>query len=73
MMSHKKINDSKRHRSSNVSYEEKELLLKIALEKKNILENKCSNASSWKYKNTCWLHITEMFNSATTGCVRKKL
>lgn len=60
-MSRKKT-DGKRHRSSNISYNEKEFLLKIALEKNiYILKNKHSNSSSWKDENSRWLDITKMF------------
>jgi len=64
-----KNNELKRARATNFSFNEKELLLKYALENQNILENKESNAVSWKDKNKCWLKIAEQYNSATLGCV----
>jgi len=63
-------NTEKRARATNFNFREKELLLNIALENRHILENKESNAVSWKDKNKCWLNIAETYNSTTTGCVR---
>lgn len=63
-------NTEKRARATNFNFREKELLLNIALENRHILENKESNAVSWKNKNKCWLNIAETYNSTTTGCVR---
>uniref|UniRef100_A0A2S2PIU3 Regulatory protein zeste n=1 Tax=Schizaphis graminum TaxID=13262 RepID=A0A2S2PIU3_SCHGA len=62
--------NKKRVRSTNFSFIEKELLLKFALQKKKILENKESNAVSWNDKNIAWVGIAEKFNAATPGCVR---
>ena len=59
----------KRKRSGNFSSEETELLLDLALSKKAILENKQSNAVSWKEKEKTWKNISDIFNSKTTGCV----
>lgn len=64
-----KSNAFKRARATNFSFNEKELFLKYAIENQNILENKESNAVSWKEKNICWLKIAEQYNSATSGCV----
>ncbi|KAL5237444.1 hypothetical protein ACI65C_004854 [Semiaphis heraclei] len=63
-----KSNAFKRARATNFSFNEKELFLKYAIENQNILENKESNAVSWKEKNICWLKIAEQYNSATSGC-----
>lgn len=60
----------KRVRSTNFSFSEKELLLKFALQKKRVLENKESNAVSWNDKNITWVGIAEKYNAATLGCVR---
>lgn len=60
---------NKRSRSANFSFEERELLLKCAIQNKYILENKESNAVTWKDKNECWLKISEQYNSTTPGCV----
>lgn len=70
-MSSKDSNEGKRIRSTNFSFLEKELLLKYAIEYKHILENKESNAVSWKENNKCWSTISEYYNSTTTGCVSK--
>jgi len=64
-----KNNALKRTRATNFSFNEKELLLKYAVDNQNILENKESNAVSWEDKNRCWLKIAEQYNSATLGCV----
>lgn len=60
---------SKRSRATNFSFAEKELMLKYAIEYKHILENKESNAISWKEKNNCWSKIADQYNSTSTGCV----
>lgn len=59
----------KRKRSNNFSFAEKELLLKLTLSKKNILENKVSNAVAWKDKEKAWEEISLEYNNQTTGCV----
>lgn len=59
----------KRKRSSNFSFSNKELLLKIALSRKAVLENKTSNAVTWKDKEKCWENIAIEFNSQTGGSV----
>lgn len=64
-------NSDKRPRATNFSFREKELLLKIALEHRNVLKNKESNAVTWKDKNICWSKIADIYNSSTSGCVRK--
>lgn len=66
------MSSSKRTRASNFSFEEKELLLKYAIENRYVLENKVSNTVSWKDKNRCWLKISEAYNSTTSGCVSTK-
>jgi len=63
------MSSNKRNRATNFSFEEKELLLKYAIENKSVLENKVSNSVSWKDKNQCWLKISEAYNSTTSGCV----
>ncbi|KAL4136348.1 hypothetical protein QTP88_007896 [Uroleucon formosanum] len=60
----------KKQRSTNFTFYEKELLLKHALQNRHVLENKESNAVTWKDKQKCWLKITELYNSETTGCPR---
>ena len=44
--------------ATNFSFYEKELLLKYAIQNKYMLENKQSNAVSWKDKNMCWLKMS---------------
>ncbi|XP_050062767.1 fibrinogen silencer-binding protein-like [Aphis gossypii] len=62
--------NKKRVRSTNFSFSEKELLLKFALQKKRVLENKESNAVSWNDKNRAWVEIAEKYNAATLDCPR---
>jgi len=61
---------SKRKRSNNFSFTEKELLLKIALSRKTVLENKSSNAVTWKDKEKTWGEIAVQYNSQSPGSVR---
>lgn len=68
-MTSKNTNAVKRTRATNFSFAEKELLLKYVIENNHILENKESSAVSWKDKNDCWVKISELYNSTTTGCV----
>lgn len=72
-MSSKVLKEVKRSRGTNFSFIEKELMLKYAIENKHILENKESNATSWKEKNECWSKIADHYNSTSTGCVSKYL
>lgn len=60
---------NKRKRSYNFSYAEKELLLKIALPRRKVLENKTSNAVTWKHKENAWKEIATQFNSQTPESV----
>jgi len=59
----------KRKRSSNFSFSDKEFLLKNALSRKAVLENKTSNAVTWKDKEKCWENIAIEFNRQTGGSV----
>lgn len=61
---------SKRKRSNNFSFIEKEMLLKIALSRKTVLENKSSNAVTWKDKEKTWEEIATQYNSQSPGSVR---
>lgn len=73
-MSSKVSKEIKRSRATNFSFIEKELMLKYAIQYKHIiLENKESNATSWKEKNKCWSKIADCYNSTSTGCVSKSL
>jgi hypothetical protein len=60
---------NKRKRSTNFSNTEKELLLKIVLPRLTVLENKTSNAVTWKHKENAWKEITDQFNSQTLESV----
>lgn len=61
---------SKRKRSNNFCFTEKELLLKIALSRKTVLENKSSNAVTWKDKEKTWGEIAVQYNSQSPASVR---
>ncbi|KAF0762993.1 fibrinogen silencer-binding protein-like [Aphis craccivora] len=61
---------NKKKRSNNFSFTEKELLLKIAISKKTVLENKSSNAVTWKDKEKIWREIAVQYNSQSSRFVR---
>lgn len=60
---------NKRKRSNNFTFAEKELLLKIALPRKSVLEDRTSNALTWKKKENSWEEIATLFNSMTPESV----
>lgn len=55
----------KRDRSSNFTREEIDLLTKLVGMNKNIIENKKSDAVTWKEKELCWKAIEASFNSTS--------
>jgi hypothetical protein len=59
----------KRKRATNFGFSEKELLLKLCLKNKKVLENKCSNSVTWKDKEKVWADIESEFNCQTMGSV----
>lgn len=58
----------KRSRAPNFSNEEVRLLLQLALQEKDILENKRTDSEAWKLKAETWQKISDNFN-ATSGKV----
>jgi hypothetical protein len=56
-------------RSSNFTMGEKDLLLQLALKRKDILECKRTNAVTWHEKNEAWRKIAEDFCASTVGPV----
>lgn len=63
----------KKKRAPNFSAREKSLLLNTVYSFKNIIENKKTNAQSWKEKDEAWEKVTKAFNSQTVeGYPRSK-
>lgn len=58
-------NKKKRCRAPNFTTKETHLLLKLALDRKDILENKSSDSDIWKLKEDTWNNICELFNSSS--------
>lgn len=54
-------------RSSNFSFSERSLLIKIALKSKAVLENKKTDAITWRQKEEEWNKIEKEFNSYSNG------
>lgn len=57
----------KRERSANFNVEERDILVSLALKYKDILENKQSDASTWKTKEKAWKCIEGEFNARSGG------
>lgn len=55
--------NNKRKRNINFNKREEELLVELVQEKKDIIENKKTDAIMWKEKEKCWDVITAEFNS----------
>ncbi|XP_071053897.1 nuclear apoptosis-inducing factor 1-like [Onthophagus taurus] len=62
-------NDNKKKRNANYSKQEMELLIDLIIEKKNIVENKKSDAVHWQEKHQTWSEIARAM-TATTGIDR---
>lgn len=60
---------SERKRESNFTNAEIDLLLHLCNTNKKILENKTTNAVTWKEKILAWEKIHTQFNSTTDGPV----
>lgn len=58
-----------RKRETNFTNFEIDLLLQLCNKNKKILENKTTNAVTWKEKTLAWDKIHSEFNSATEGPV----
>lgn len=61
----------KNQRCPNFTAAERILLIKLANKKSGILENKKTDAVTWRDKENCWKLIEKEFNSSTTGPVSK--
>lgn len=60
----KKMSQSKQ-RSANFSKSEEEKLVALVLEKKNIFENKKTDAVTSKQKDTAWEKLAQQFNASS--------
>lgn len=68
-----KMTELSRKRAPNFSLKEKTLLINTIHLYKNIIENKQTNATTWRDKDLAWTKITDNFNSQTEeGCFRTK-
>ncbi|CAG9770028.1 unnamed protein product [Ceutorhynchus assimilis] len=56
----------------NYSVSEKSLLLSIVQRFKNVVENKKTDAVTWREKDSAWEKIAEIFSSKSTGVLRTK-
>ncbi|KAF2887368.1 hypothetical protein ILUMI_18808 [Ignelater luminosus] len=64
------MESAKRPRTANFDREEVRLLVDVALNYKNIVENKCTDDVSWKAKNEAWESIAREFNSQSGSIFR---
>lgn len=63
-------NRDKRERSINFTREEVDLLVTLVEKHKHLLENKKSDAVTWRQKEECWRGIEASFN-ATSGSTHR--
>ena len=56
----------KRNRGPNFVESDKNRLVKLVIQYKDIIENKVTDSTSLKKKKTCWQKITEEFNAEAT-------
>ncbi|CAH1100913.1 unnamed protein product [Psylliodes chrysocephalus] len=66
-------NKKKRSRAPNYTYKEKEILLNIILQYKEIIENKKTNGVAINEKKETWTKIWEEFNAASPSLVPRPL
>ena len=57
--------DDKEKRGANFTKTEIDSLIDITLKYKNIVENKITDAATWKDKNEVWMKISKEFNAAS--------
>ncbi|XP_050553315.1 myb/SANT-like DNA-binding domain-containing protein 4 [Spodoptera frugiperda] len=60
----------KRGRSANFSLHERDILVSPIQKHKSVLENKQSDASTWKMKEAAWEDIQKVFNARSGGTFR---
>ncbi|KAL1463802.1 hypothetical protein WDU94_015514 [Cyamophila willieti] len=59
--------DAKKARSSNFTKSDTQVLLRLSLKKKHVLENKATDAVNNKMKEKVWKEITTAFNASSGG------
>jgi len=67
MSEEKMANKLQRKRAQNFSEAEKIMLINLVQEKKDVLENKRSDAVTSKNKDKCWKIIERLFNSRSSS------
>lgn len=60
----------KRDRSANFSLYERDILVSLVQKYQTVLENKQSDASTWKMKEAAWKNIENDFNARSGGIFR---
>lgn len=60
-----------KNRSLNYSPQEKELLLNLILEYKEVIENKKTNGASSEEKNKAWEDVTKKFNAQSISLTHR--
>lgn len=63
----------KRVRSTNFTYNEKEVLLNIIYKYKNIIENKKTDSVSCEEKSRAWEKITGEFHTRAPNCCKRSI
>lgn len=60
-------NDQKKKRQGNFTRHERQILVKLANKHKNIIENKKTDGTTWREKETVWQKIEQEFKSIGGG------
>lgn len=60
---------SKPKPTANFSFSERNLIIKLGVKYKNIIENKKTDAVTWRQKENIWKSIEEEYNSCSNGPV----
>ncbi|KAI4463168.1 hypothetical protein MML48_4g00008079 [Holotrichia oblita] len=63
--------EAKRQRASNFTADERVALLNIVKNYKHILENKKTDAITWREKEGIWLRIEKEFNATSPACINR--
>lgn len=53
----------KRKRNINFNKNEEQILIELVMNYKHIIENKITDSVMWKEKESCWVKLTQEFNS----------
>lgn len=59
--------ENKQRRSANFSFAERSNLIKVVLKYKDIVENKKTDALTWRQKEDVWNTIENEFNANSNG------